>query len=900
VSLLPEGSRRLFRIWRRSPARDVDAELSFHFDERIAELVARGLTPADARAVAAAEFGDLTMIRQRLVAIDNRVARRRGAKERWEWIGQDLRYVIRSLQRSPGFLVTVALTLALGLGANVAIFSILDRLFLAAPPAVAHPESIRRVSRVSPPDKRDPGSREPSVESVFAYGQVHDFMFEMPDVMVAGYANDGEKLGRGDEARDVGVTSLVGDYFGVLGVPAQAGRLFTPDELRPETPTFLAVLGDRIWRTRFGGRHDVIGKAIELDGRQFTVVGIATPGFHGADNNGADVWIPMNTQDSRGMGPWYEGTHSFWIQVLLRPRVPVTDQRLAAATTNVFRHGSVMPDTAARGLISPLVSRAPTEFNSREVAIATRLSGVALIMLLISCANIANLLLARGMYRRREIAVRLALGVSRHRLVALLLAESLCVSAMGAAAGLLVAFWAADLLRRMLLPTIRWADSPVNLHVLAFTAGIAIATGILAGLVPAWQLSRPDIAGSLKGSARDPAAGRSRSRQALLLVQTALSVLLLVAAGVFIRSLRSVETEDIGYDASRVVFASISADREHQSQAAGIRRRLPALALELGALPGVDRAALVGNMPMWAINFERWYVPGRDTTQFVGREGPYATFAGPGFFEAMGMRVIRGRGIEPGDRLGDRNAIVVNQRMARRIWPGLDPLAQCVVIDSRSQPCTPVVGVVADAHYGSIIEGPSMQFYLPLADTGLGSPGVIVLRTARGMAPRVIAAAQRALGPRFAGWASVDVRPMSRNMERELKPWRTAATLFSAAGLLALLVAIIGVYSTISYTFSQRVHEIGVRMALGATGASVIQLVVSEGVRVVLLGVMTGVGLALVLGRVVESMLYRTSPHDPAVLAVVSITLLLVAALACLVPAWRALRVDPASALRAE
>jgi predicted permease len=900
VTVLPEGWRRLFRLWRRSPAREVDTELAFHFDERIAELIARGLTPAGAQAKAAAEFGDLTTIRRGLVAIDSRVARRRDAKERWEWIGQDLRYVVRSLRRSPGFVVTVALTLALGLGANVAIFSILDRLFLAAPPAIAHPESIRRVSRISLPGPRDAGSRQPFIESVFAYGQFRDLALAMPGVDVAGYATDQGRLGRGDDARDAGITTLVGDYFGLLGVPAQVGRLFTSGELRPETPTFLAVLGDRIWRDQFAARRDVIGQAIELDGRRFTVIGVAEPDFHGADNDAVDVWIPMNTQELGGGERWYEGTHTFWIQILLRPRPPITDKQLSSVATNVFRHGSVMPDSTARAVIDPLVRRAPTESNTREVAIATRLSGVAFIMLLISCANIANLLLARGMYRRREIAVRLALGVSRRRLVALLLAESLCVSAIGAAAGLMVAFWAADALRRMLLPTIHWADSPVNFHVLAFTAGVAIATGILAGVVPAWQLSRPDIAGSLKGSARDPAAGRSRSRQILLWIQTALSVVLLAAAGLFVRSLHSVETEDIGYDASRVVFVRISADHEHQSQVPGIARRLPALAEELRSVPGVERTALAVNMPMRGISFVSWYVPGHDTTQFVGREGPYATFAGSGFFEAMGMRVIRGRGIQPGDRLGNANAVVVNQRMARRIWPGLDPLAQCIVIENRTRPCTPVVGVVTDAHYDGIIEGPSMQFYLPLADSGRGAPGVIVLHVAHGMASKVITVTQRALGPRFAGWASVEVRPMSQNMERELQPWRTAATLFSAAGLLALLVAIVGTYSTISYTFSQRTHEIGVRMALGARAMSVVRLVVSEGVRVVLLGVVTGVVLAFALGRVVESMLYRTSPHDPVVLSVVSVSLLLIAALACLVPAWRALRVDPAIALRAD
>ncbi|MGH7594582.1 MAG: ADOP family duplicated permease [Gemmatimonadales bacterium] len=901
MRFLPDGWRRIAAIWRRAPDRDVDTELQFHLDERVAELVAGGMSPATARARAVTEFGDVASVRRGLVAIDGRMARRRNLLERWEWVGQDLGYVLRSLQHSPGFVIMVTLTLALGLGANVAIFSILDRLFLAAPPGIVHPETIRRVSRVSAPDPRDGGSRQPSIESVFAYGQLRDLTLALPDLSVAGYATDRGKLGRGDASQVVGIATLVGDYFGLLGVRPQLGRFFTSDELRPETPVFLAVLGDRIWRSQFGARPDVVGQAIELDGRRFVVVGVAAPAFHGADNDAVDVWVPMNTGESYGGGPWYAGTHTFWIQILLRPRGTPDDGRLAAAATNVFRHGSVMPDSTAHALIRSLVSPAASGFDTREVAIATRLSGVALIMLLISCANIANLLMARGIYRRGEIAVRVALGVSRRRLVGLLLAESICISMIGAAAALVVAFWAAGVLRHLLLPGVRWVDSPVNLHVLLFAVGIAIVTGILAGLMPAWQLSRPDVAATLKGSARAPALGHSRTRQALLLTQSALSVVLLAAAGVFVRSLHSVETEDIGYQADRVVFVSVSAQRGHTSQHADITGRLPALAEELRAVPGVERAALAANMPMWAISFVNWYVPGHDTTQSFGHAGPYATFAGPGFFEAMGMRLIRGRGIEPGDRLANATAIVVNQRLAKQLWPGLDPLAQCIIIDNRNRPCTPVVGVVADAHSGAIIEDPSMQFYLPLADSGSQwRAGVIVLRTAPGALPRVTATVQRQLRLRFAGWADVDVRPMTRNFERELTPWRAGAALFSAAGLLALLVAMVGVYSTISYTFSQRRHEMGVRIALGAGAGDVIRLVVADGVRVVLLGILIGLALAIAAGRVVKSLLYHTSPHDPGVLITVSLVLLLVAVASCLAPALRATRVDPAVALRAE
>lgn len=895
MRFLPDGWRGLRRIWHRAPEREVDAEVAFHLEERTAELLARGMTADRARAQAEAEFGDVSVVRSGLVAIDRRLARRRGVRERWEWLGQDVRYVWRSLRRSPGFVATVVFTLALGLGANIAVFSILDRLFFATPPGIGAAFHPRRLAALAPAGLRS-APASVTVQTVFAWPQIRAIA-AVPQLVVGGYRTDGAAVGRGDLARTMSVTAVAGDYFGTLGVHPQRGRFFSAAELRVEQPDYLAVLGDRTWRDAFGARPDIVGQSVQIDGHDYTIIGVAATGFHGADNDAADLWVPMNALHVMD-GQWYEGTHSFWIKAVVGSRTDMPDARLAALATAALRHDGIVFDTAARARVEPLAG-ADNEFDSREISIAARLAGVAAILLLIACANIANLLLARGMQRRRELGVRIALGVARSRLVRLLLVESLSVAALGTAVAIVVAYRGADVLRRMLLPDIHWGDATVNGAVLLFSVGAAAVVGLLAGIVPAWQLSRPDVGGLLRERNGAPAE-RRRARSALLLVQTALSVVLLAAAGFFVRSLVRVQHADTGYDVDRLVQVDLDVNQAHQAAHEGVASRLPVIAAELAGLPGVGRAAVADMVPMWGIHFERWYASGHDTTSMFGPDGPYASFVGPGFFETVGMRVLRGDGFSDGVR--GAAGVVVNAFMARRVWPGRDPLAQCVRIGSATAPCRPVLGVVSDAHAeGLMDEPPSMHFYLPAADTGgVWHAGVILVRAGPGMTETVSAMVARRLAGEFGSWAEVRVHPLADNFARELHPWRVATALFVVAGALSIVVAMIGIYGTVAYSMSQRTREIGVRVALGAAAGGVIRLVVREGVGLVAIGVGVGIGLTLALGRLIDSMLYHTSPHDPLVLATVSVTLLLVAALACVIPAWRALRVDPVVALRAD
>jgi putative ABC transport system permease protein len=899
VKFLPEGWRHAFRLWRRAPEQEVDAELGFHFDERIADLMAGGMSPESARTQAVAEFGDLVTVRAGLVAIDEQIVGRRRGVERWEWVAQDIGYVLRSLRRSSGFVVTVTLTLALGLGANAAIFSLLDRLFLQSPPGIAHPDQVRRIYRYYRPDTASyANARALGDFTVFAYSDLRDIAAIAPaEMVIAGYTKARAQVGTPGDGAEVGSTLVLGDYFAALGVRPAVGRFFSPDEARLESDLPVAVISHRLWQARFSGRPDIAGQPVDVDGHRYLIIGVTAGRFHGADNDANDIWLPMSAMR------WSEGAGLNWrahdatgsIKLLAVVSSAASAGALTRAATLVFRRSSIKADDNPVAQLRPLIEAAGPDTDPSQVAMATRLAGVSLIILLIACANVANLLLARGARRTREIAVRLALGVSRRRLIALLLGESLVIAIIGGSVALAVALPGAVALRRMLLPETDWADPAMNPHVLIFTLLLALVTGLAAGLVPALQASRTDLAAALKSGVREGTFQRSRVRTALLVTQASLSVLLLTGAGVFVRSLHRMESADIGYAAERLVFASVRAAGAHPERQRAIWARLADLSAQLGRLPGVESTALTSNTPMqssWAMSV---FLPGRDSLM-VG-----VSFVSPSYAATLGIRLLQGRGLDADDGSGPASAVLVNATMARALWPGQAAVGQCLIERARSNGCSTVVGVVSDAHDMAIDELPGMRFYRPLEDDPKwGAARAIAVLAAPGRTALVADEVRRSLRDEFSGWATPSVHIMTDYTVRELRPRRVGAALFSVAGFLALVVAIVGIYGTISYTFGQRTHEIGVRIALGARAGHVVRLVVGEGVRVVLVGVAIGLALSLAAGKLVATLLYHTSPRDPVVLVVVAVSLLLAATGACLVPAWRALRVDPATALRAE
>jgi predicted permease len=535
--------------------------------------------------------------------------------------------------------------------------------------------------------------------------------------------------------------------------------------------------------------------------------------------------------------------------------------------------------------------------RSNDARVATWLAGVAFIVLLIACANVANLLLSRALRRGREIAVRLALGVSRGRLLMQIVTESLLLAVLGGGAGLLIAQWGGAVVQRALLNQANAATLLTDARVVLVVAGLAVIAGLLTGLGPALQAGRMDIAATLKAGAREGTGTlhHSRLRVGLLVGQAALSVVLLVAAGVFVRSLFNVQHVRLGFDSDRLLYVEFNWRNMQVDSAQQIALR-DQLVERAKTVPGVENAARALSVPFWQTWNRPLYVEGVDPASKLG-EVTSLQAGTPELFQTMGTRVLRGRGISRDDRAHAPLTMVVNESMAKRLWPNEDPIGKCVRLDAETAPCRTVVGLAEDIRTNSISE-PRMFYYLSSAQFNPTTGGMFV-RT-QGSATEKSEAVRRALQPLMPGISYASVTPMSTIMAPRTRSWRLGATMFAVFGGLALGLAAIGLYSVIAYNVTQRTHEMGVRVALGAEGRDVVRLIMREGLMVVVPGVALGMAVALLSGRWLKPLLFDVSPADPAILVSVMVTLIAVAIAASWVPALRAARVNPTEALRAD
>ncbi|HTL04888.1 MAG TPA: FtsX-like permease family protein, partial [Gemmatimonadales bacterium] len=529
-----------------------------------------------------------------------------------------------------------------------------------------------------------------------------------------------------------------------------------------------------------------------------------------------------------------------------------------------------------------------------EARVAVWLAGVAVVVLLIACANVANLLLARALRRRRELAVRLALGVSRARLLRQLLTESTLLALLGGAAGLLTAHYGGGVLRAGLLSYVDWSVTGLfDRRILLFTALCALLTGALTGALPAMQAGRTRVASELKSGGREGSRRTTRVRAGLLVLQAALSVMLLIGSGLFLRSLRNVNAVDLGYQPSRLLH--VSTDYRGTVLTAEARNALQQRLLERArSFGGVESATVTWAVPYWASDVEDVFVPGRGSVNHLGPM--YLNRVAGDYFTTTGTPILQGRALTEADRHPPVTATVVSETMARLVWPGQSALGQCLKLDADTMPCRQVVGVAKDVRWGSLGDQDRMQHYHPLPLDGRGR---LYVRTS-GDPRRLAEPLRRELQTLVPGTTYVTVIPLASTLDYLLRPWRLGATMFTLFGGLALLVAAIGLYGVIAYSVTQRMHEMGVRIALGARTPALLRQVVGEGVRVTLLGVGLGFAGAFLAGKVIASLLFGVPARDPVTFVVVGTVLLLVAILASLVPAWRATRVDPNLALRAE
>ena len=897
------GIRRYIRSGRdeTSVRRQVDDELAFHFEMCVAELVTQGLTPDAARREAERRFGDVAAVREGLARIDRE---RLGDERRADWwsaLGQDARYAARGLRRSPVFTVGVVLTLALGIGANAAVFTFIDRLLLRPAPHVADAPNLRRVAIEMTFKNGSKHTRGPMsyaeltaiTPGVKAFDRVGAFVYPSP---VA--------FGRGVDAPRVKRAAVSADFFRTVGVRPEIGRFFVAEDDDDRVSRPAAVLGYGLWQRRFAGRPDVIGEPLVLSGKPYVIVGVAPKGFSGVDVDAPDVWVPLSPFLAGNDGPkWRDNKMGFGIHVIAHLAPGATAEQGAAQIDVAVRpayEGTFLSDLPATAKLGSVIPGRRLDGVDSGVSVATRLLGAAAMVLLIACANVANLLLARALARRRELAVRLALGVGRGRLVGQLLTESVLLALLAGVAAMLIANWGGAGLRALLMPGVSWATEAVDARVLVFTGIVAVAVGVAAGLAPAIQMTRHDLTVSLKSGWRDGFGARSRVRSMLLVVQAAFTVILLVGAGLFVRSLRNARTLDLGFAVDRTILADIAFDSG--AVAPGSREAVyGAMAERLERVPGIAAVSVTSTAPFWTISFDRVFVPGRDSLP-PDLVAPPVNAIAPDFIAAMGMRLMRGRAFSDDDRANAPLVAIVNETMAKRIWPNESPLGRCFKVGADTAPCTSVVGVVADVGFQNLQDAARPQFYVPLAQTERpgGRPLYLVIRAANGGVDvrDVAASARAALRGAHPGIKTLDVKPFLDLLDPEIRPYRLGATMFGVFGVLALALAGVGLYAVISFGVTRRTRELGIRAALGARAGDVVGLVLGEGVRVTMVGVAIGALLALALGRLVESLLFGASTRDPVVFGVASGALVLAAAVASVVPAWRAARVDPITALR--
>jgi len=817
----------------------------------------------------------------------------------------DLRHAARQLARSPGFTLGVVLTLALGIGANVAMFSVVDRMLFRPPPLLHDPGATHRIYLARTFSGKEQAS------SYMQYARYVDLTsWTTSFARTAAFTEQDLAIGVGAEAHEMRVGIVSAGFFGFFDAPPALGRYFTAVEDSPPNGTAVAVLAYAFWQTRYGGRREALGSTLQIGPTLYTIIGVAPEGFAGLWPVQRPVaFIPITSHASamavgRRDESWWTTYHWQWLSMLAQRKSGVSVAAANADLSNAFlrsyaaqRPGSpgLTPAEIARPrafVASVLSERGPNESSFAKVA--TWISGVALVVLLIACANVANLLLARALRRRREIAIRLALGVSRARLLSQLFTESVLLAVLGGLAGVVVAEWGGAVLRAQFLAKSSEVSVMGDTRTLLFGGVAALCAGLLTGLAPALT-QHADVAGDLKAGAREGTFQRSRVRIALLVLQGALSVVLLVGAGLFVRSLRHVRVIPLGYDVDPVLLVDLNLRGTQLDSGRNVELRRELLETAQ-AIPGVEHASRQLTVPFWSSWNMDLHVAGIDSVHRLGEFDLNAVT--PEYFSTLGTRLLRGRGIEAQDGEHAPRVMVVSQAMAKTLWPGRDPLGQCVRVGADTAPCSYVVGVAENIKSQQLGDDPGLFYYLSTAQWHPGQGGLFI-RT-RGEATRYVETIRRRLQQLMPGAAYVTVTPLRDILGEQTRSWQLGATMFLAFGALALALAAIGLYSVMAYTVAQRTQEMGVRASLGAQERDLIKLVINEGLRVGVVGIVIGVMIALAGGQWLGPLLFQESPHDPLVFGFVTVVLLGTTVLASFVPSRRAARVDPMVALRYE
>jgi predicted permease len=816
---------------------------------------------------------------------------------------QDIRYGFRMLWKSPGFTAVAVIMLALGIGANSAIFSGVSA-FILRPLPVEQPDRIVRLFEIygddnsyndfSYPDYVDYRDQAQSFEGIFGYRMVQ-----------AALSNN--------EQNDLIWGELVsGNYFDVLHVRPTLGRAFLPEEDKAPGSHPVVVLGHSLWQRRFASDPKLVGQTVNLNGQAYTVIGIAPPEFMGTKFAlSMDFWVPMmmQAQIMRGDNARLERRGDHWFGLMGRLKSGVTPEQAATELTTIAqRLEQAYPGDREKNV--RVITNIETEGRFEEESGTVRLgAGLALgligVVLLIACANVANLLLARAVTRRKEIGIRLALGASRIRLIRQLLTESMMLSVMGGILGLLLAFWITDWMMSFIpvLPyTFSFTFSP-DWRALSFTLIISLLTGVVFGLAPALQASNPDVVPVLKGETLAPKAGRFRSftlRNALVISQIALSLVVLVCGALLVRSASHAQAIDPGFTTDNVLVLSVNPSLLGYTDEQG-KQFYKQLVERVESLPGVQSASVASLLPLGDSASSRGPVlPEGQEEPPPGSEGGtvLTNFVGPKHFETLRIPLLQGRDFTLRDEMGAPGVIIITETLARRLWPGQEAVGKRLRIGKSDAPYLEVIGVAKDGKYRSIGEKPRPYMYLPMMQSYRPAM-TLVVRTA-GDPTGIVSAVRHEVQSLEARLPVYDIKTMKEHMTYALWATDMGAKLSTAFGLLALLLAATGLYSVMAYSVSQRTKEIGIRMALGAQASDVLKLVTKQGMALALIGVAIGLAGAFVATRILSSLLYGVGVNDAVTFIGIPLLLAVVALVACYIPARRATKVDPMVALRYE
>ena len=817
---------------------------------------------------------------------------------------QDLRYGARTLLKKPGFTLIAVVTLALGIGANTAIFSVTDKLLVRSLP-VKDPQQLVLINSVSVSPH--------FVGNAFSYPDFSDYRAqnEVFSGLLAFNTADLE-LKTNDQVERVASEYVSVNYFDVLGVTAWRGRTFSPEEDREPGAQAVVVISDAFWRKRFAADPNLIGQTITLNGFPLTVIGIAARDFNGMIlEEPTEIWVPALMHPRLAQSKFIEHRNDRFLLLMGRVKDGITQPQAEAgmdALAQQVKDANTPPGTITKGL--PFSEQhIQFEPGGKGISILRKrfssplklLMAVVGLVLLIACANVAGLLLARGVARRKEMAIRLALGASGWRLSRQLLTESMLLALAGGAAGLLLAPWLVTLLMKTqarLLTAQTLLGEGVDRRVLGFTALIALMAGIVFGVAPAWQSSRADLVPALKeeGDASNQRERRVNFRSLLVVAQLALAIVVLIGAGLCIKTMRNLLAIDPGFQAESLLVVPLDLDKKKYDEARG--RALQQEVIErFASVPGVEAVSYGLVMPISGNRYmSSLFVEGRKPLPDEQMAFD-ASFVGARYHETMGIRLAKGRGFTEQDRAGAPRVVIINEAMARQLFPGEDALGKRLSL-GKGEPLE-ITGITQDVKHHDLTEAPLPHFDLPAMQRGYDSYTNIVVRV-KGRGADFIPAIRTELRAIDSSLPVSGIKAMSEQITNTLAATRLASTLISGFGIVAMLLAAIGLYGVMAYTVSRRTREIGIRMALGAGSRDVLSLVIRQGMLLTAIGVAAGLGAAYVSTRVTEGLLYGVSATDSATFAIVALLLSGVSLAACWIPARRATKVDPMIALRYE